>query len=114
VSSPLDTVHVTDTAAAKADRYLTPEQLWTALREGTGYVCRQRSPNHDGPYDETRFLMRGTFFGRPLDLVFAVESDRVVVITQTSRHADSLRGRFYERIGTTAADAVAALSGPGD
>lgn len=54
--------------------------------------------------------MRGTFFGTDLDIVFTVEPDRIVVVTQMSQHANSLRGHFYEQVGTTAADAVAAVS----
>ncbi|WP_198408100.1 hypothetical protein [Natronomonas pharaonis] len=61
-------------------------------------------------YDETKFIMRGTFFGTDLDIVFTVEPDRIVVVTQMSQHANSLRGHFYEQVGTTAADAVAAVS----
>ena len=109
--SPLDTVRVTTTAREKRDRYLTPEELRTALREGSGYVCRKTSPNHEGLYDERKFTIRGTFSGTDLDIVFTVETDHIVVLTQMSQHAESLRGRFYEQVGTTAADAVAAVRG---
>jgi len=61
-------------------------------------------------YDCLNFLLRGTFFGMDLDVVFTVETDRVVVVTQMSQHSKSLRGRFYEQVGTTAADAVTAVS----
>jgi hypothetical protein len=108
-ASPLDTVRVSETARAKRDRYLTPAELRTVLRDRAGYVCRKTSPNHEGLYDETKFIMRGRFFGTDLDVVFTVEPDRLVVVTQMSQHADSLRGRFYEQVGTTAADAVAAV-----
>ena len=111
--SPLETIRVTRTAREKRDRYLAPAQLRTALREGTGYVCRKTSPNHEGLYDETTFTIRGTFAGQPLDIVFTVESDRIVVLTQMSQHAESLRGRFHERVGETAADAVAAVPDQG-
>jgi hypothetical protein len=109
--SPLDDIRVTETAREKRDRYLTPDQLRTVLREGAGYVCRKRSPNHEGLYDDSKFLMRGTFFETELDIAFIIEDDHVVVVTQMSQHSQSLRGRFYEQIGTTAADAVAAVSG---
>ena len=105
----LDDIRVTRTARQKSNRYLTPAQLRTVLREETGYVCRKRSPAHEGLYDDSKFILRGTFLGMDLDIVFTVETDRVVVVTQMSQHSKSLRGRFYERIGTTAADAVAAL-----
>jgi hypothetical protein len=108
--SPLDDIEVTRTAREKRTRYLTPAQLRTALREESGYVCRKSSPAHEGLYDDSKFILRGTFFDTGLDIVFTVETDRVVVVTQMSQHSESLRGRFYERIGTTAADAVAALS----
>jgi len=49
--------------------------------------------------------VRGEFRGPPLDVV-VVESDRIVVVTQVSQHSESLRGRFYERVGETVADAV--------
>jgi hypothetical protein len=109
--SPLDDIVVTQTAREKSDRYLTPAQLRTALRQGSGYVCRKTSPAHEGLYDDSKFILRGIFSGTDLDIVFTVESDRVVVVTQMSQHSQSLRGRFYERVGTTAADAVARLSG---
>lgn len=107
--TPLDRIQVTATAREKSSRYLTPAQLRTVLRERTGYVCRKSSPRHEGLYDDSKFIARGTFFEVDLDIVFTVESDRVVVVTQMSQHSDSLRGRFYERVGTTAADAVATL-----
>ncbi|ERG89704.1 MAG: hypothetical protein J07HX5_01876 [halophilic archaeon J07HX5] len=110
IESPLDTVHVSETARAKRDRYLTPAELRTVLRDRAGYVCRKTSPNHEGLYDKTKFIMRGQFRKTDLDIVFTVEPDRLVVVTQMSQHADSLRGRFYEQVGTTAADAVAAVS----
>ena len=102
-----DTIDVTATAAEKADRYLNPTQLERVLRQETGYVCRKRSPNHEGLYPDDEFLIRGEFCGESLDIAFVVEDDRIVVVTQMSQHADSLRGRFYERIGDSAADAVA-------
>ncbi|MFB6125762.1 MAG: hypothetical protein ABEJ79_00460 [Halolamina sp.] len=110
-TDPLDDVAVSETARAKRGRYLTPSQLGAALRAGEGRVYRQTSPNHDGLYADDEFVFRGTFDGQELDIVFAVERDpaRVVVITQMSQHAESLRGRFYERIGDTAADAVERL-----
>lgn len=107
--SPLDTIRVTNTAREKQNRYLTPPELRTALREQPGYVCRKTSPNRDGLYDQSKFIIRGTFFETDLDIVFTVESDHLVVLTQMSQHADSLRGHFYEQVGTTAADAVAAV-----
>jgi hypothetical protein len=107
---PLADIQITETAREKRERYLTPAQLRTALEEGSGYVCRKRSPNHEGLYDESKFLMRGTFFETELDIAFVVERDHIVVVTQMSQHSRSLRGRFYERVGTTAADAVAAVS----
>ncbi|EMA39123.1 hypothetical protein [Halobiforma nitratireducens] len=107
--SPLDTIHITTTTREKRDRYLTPAELKTVLRERSGYVCRKVSPNHEGLYDETKFILRGTFFDMDLDIVFTVESDHIVVLTQMSQHADSLRGQFYEQVGTTAADAVTAV-----
>jgi hypothetical protein len=108
--TPLDDVVITQTAREKSNRYLTPAQLRTTLREASGYVCRKTSPAHEGLYDDSKFIIRGTFSDTDLDIVFTVESDRVVVVTQMSQHSQSLRGRFYERIGTTAADAVARLS----
>jgi hypothetical protein len=108
--SSLDDIRVTRTARQKSNRYLTPAQLRTVLREESGYVCRKSSPAHEGLYDDSKFILRGTFLGMDLDIVFTVETDRVVVVTQMSQHSESLRGRFYERIGATAADAVAALS----
>lgn len=103
----VETVEITDTAAEKTDRYLTAAQLERVLREETGYVCTKTSPNHDDLYADNEFVMRGEFCGQALDIVFAVETDRVVVITQMSQHSESLRGRFYEHVGETAADAVA-------
>lgn len=104
--TPLDEIQVSRTARTKRDRYLTPDQLRTALREGSGYVCRKTSPNHEGLYDGSRFILRGSFFGVDLDIVFTIERDHVVVVTQMSQHSQSLRGRFYEQVGTTAAEAV--------
>lgn len=109
MTEPLQDVRVTDTAAEKSGRYLTSDQLRRALRTGEGYVARKSSPNHDDLYDERQFVFRGEFEGTPLDIVFRVEEEYVVVITQMSQHADSLRGRFYERVGTGAADAVRAV-----
>ena len=106
----LDDIVITQTARQKSNRYLTPAGLRTALREGSGYVCRKTSPAHEGLYDDSKFIIRGTFSGVDLDIVFTVESDRVVVVTQMSQHSQSLRGRFHERVGATAADAVATLS----
>ncbi len=108
--SPLDDIRVTETAREKRNRYLTPAQLRATLRDGTGYVCRKQSPNHDGLYDSSKFLMRGQFFETELDIAFVLEDDHTVVVTQMSQHSESLRGRFYERVGTTAADAVRAVS----
>ncbi|ELY97571.1 hypothetical protein C482_13149 [Natrialba chahannaoensis JCM 10990] len=107
--SPLDTIRITTTARKKCDRYLTPAELKTTLRDRSGYVCRKVSPNHEGLYDKTKFIIRGTFFDIDLDIVFVVESDHIVILTQMSQHADSLRGQFYEQVGTTVADAVAAV-----
>ncbi len=45
-----------------------------------------------------------------LNIVFTIERDHVVVVTQMSQHSQSLRGRFYERVGTTTAEAVATAS----
>lgn len=108
--SPLDTIAVSQTAREKRGRYLGPKQLRSALRECTGYVCRKTSPNHEGLYDDSKFIMRGEFFDTPLDIVFTVEPDRVVVVTQMSQHSESVRGRFYEQVGTTARDAVEAAT----
>jgi hypothetical protein len=109
--SPLDTIAVSQTAREKRDRYLGPEQLRSVLREETGYVCRKSSPNHEDLYDDSKFIMRGEFFDTPLDIVFAVDSDQVVVVTQMSQHSESVRGRFYQLVGTTAKDAVVFASG---
>jgi hypothetical protein len=106
MSDPLADIRVSDTAREKRGRYLSPAQLRDALRTETGHVCRRTSPNHDGLYDSSKFLFRGTFADRSLDIVFVVERDRTVVVTQMSQHADSVRGRFYETVGTTARDAV--------
>ena len=103
---PLDRIVVSDTARQKRKRYLDEAAIVDALRSGEGYVCRKTSPNHDGLYEDDKFTMRGTFDGIDIDIVFVVEDDRVVVVTQMSQHADSLRGRFHERVGSTAADAV--------
>lgn len=110
-ADPLDDIAVSDTARAKRRRYLTPSRLAAVLRTDEGRVYRRTSPNHDGLYADDEFILRGTFDGLALDVVFAVERDpaRVVVITQMSQHAESLRGRFYERVGDTAADAVERL-----
>jgi hypothetical protein len=102
----IDHIEVTHTAAKKSGRYLTPAQLRTVLREHTGYVCTRCSPNHEGLYSDTEFILRGEFDGIPLDIVFVVEPDHLVVVTQMSQHNDSLRGRFYEHVGATAADAI--------
>lgn len=102
----LDRIEVTRTAVKKAQRYLTPTQLKTVLREHDGYVCTRSSPNHEGLYADNEFILRGEFYGHPLDVVFVVEDGHTVVVTQMSQHNDSLRGRFYEHVGETAADAV--------
>jgi hypothetical protein len=102
----IHTIVISQTAANKADRYLTTSQLKDVLRDSTGYICRQASPNHDGLYPENEFIMRGEFFGHSLDIVFAVEADQIIVITQMSQHADSLRGRFYEFIGDSVPTAI--------
>lgn len=102
----LTTIEVTKTAAEKRARYLNESQLKDALREATGYVCRKSSPNHDNLYADNEFIIRGEFDGQALDIVFTVEDECVVVITQMSQHSDSLRGRFYEYVGESAADAV--------
>mgnify|MGYP006296354091 CR=1 FL=1 len=102
----LDTIEVTKTAAEKRDRYLNEAQLTDALRAETGYVCRKSSPNHEDLYADNEFIIRGEFDGHELDIVFTVEENRVVIITQMSQHSDSLRGRFYEYVGESAADAV--------
>ena len=104
--TPLDDIAVTDTAREKRGRYLTPDQIRAVLREDSGYVCRRCSPTHDGLYAADRFILRGVFHGLELDIVFTVNANSVVVITQMSQHSKSLRGRFYERVGSTAADAV--------
>lgn len=102
----LSRIEISHTAEKKADRYLTASQLKTVLREGTGYVCKRTSPNHEGLYADAEFTMRGEFHGVALDIVFAVEDDHVAVVTQMSQHNDSLRGQFYQYIGDTAQDAV--------
>jgi ADP-ribose pyrophosphatase YjhB (NUDIX family) len=102
----LERIEITETAGEKRDRYLTESQLRRALREETGYVCRRSSPNHDDLYATTEFIIRGEFCGHALDIVFTVEDDRIVVITQMSQHSDSLRGRFYEYVGESVADAI--------
>lgn len=102
----VDSIEITHTAAKKAGRYLTPAQLRTVLQEHTGYVCTQSSPNHEGLYADNEFILRGEFYGLSLDIVFVVEPDHIVVVTQMSQHNDSLRGRFYEHVGETVADAV--------
>ena len=107
-SDPLDRIVVSDTARQRRERYLDEAAIVDALHSGEGYVCRKTSPNHDGLYEDDKFTMRGTFDGIDVDIVFVVEDDRVVV-TQMSQHVDSLRGRFHERVGSTAADAVAAV-----
>jgi hypothetical protein len=102
----LDRIIITHTAAEKSERYLTQSQLKKVLRESTGYICRQASPNHHGLYANNKFIMRGEFFGQSLDIIFAVEDDHIVVITQMSQHSDSLRGRFYEFIGSSVTAAI--------
>lgn len=102
----IDTIDVSETAAEKATRYLTAAQLRRVLREETGYVCTRTSPNHDNLYADNKFIMRGEFCGHSLDIVFAVDGRSIVVITQTSQHADSLRGRFYQYVGDSAAAAL--------
>jgi hypothetical protein len=61
-------------------------------------------------YDDSNFILSGTFLGMDLNVVFTIETDRVVVVKQMSQHSTSLRGRFCEQVGTTAADAVTAVS----
>lgn len=102
----IDSIEVSGTARQKTDRYLSVPQLKTVLREATGYVCTKSSPNHDGLYPDNEFILRGEFCGLPLDIVFVVETDCIVVVTQMSQHSESLRGRFYEHVGETVADAV--------
>jgi hypothetical protein len=107
----IDSIDVSETAAKKATRYLTAAQLRRVLRTETGYVCTRTSPNHDDLYADDTFIMRGDFCGQSLDIVFAVEGESLVVITQTSQHADSLRGRFYQYVGDSAADALEYVDG---
>lgn len=108
MSDPLADVRVSHTAWKRRRQYLAPDQPCDALRTETGHVCRQSSPNHGGPYDPDRTLFDGMLADHPLDAVFVVESDRVVVVTQTSQHADIVRGQFHETVGDTTRDAVRA------
>ena len=80
----LDRIEVTRTAAKKAQRYLAPTQLETVLRERDGYVCTRSSPNHEGLYADNEFILRGEFYGHPLDVVFVIEEGHTVVVTQMS------------------------------
>lgn len=105
-SDPLQDVVVSETARKKQGRYLRPEQLRRTLRTESGSVYRRSSPNHDGLYDENRFILRGTFHETALDIVFVVEHTKVVVVTQMGQHTTSMQGRFYETVGETAADAI--------
>jgi hypothetical protein len=92
--TPLDEIQVSRTARTKRDRYLTPDQ----------FVGR--------PHPTTRgcTTIRDSFFGMNLNIVFTIERDHVVAVTQMSQHSQSLRGRFYERVGTTTVEAVATAS----
>jgi hypothetical protein len=103
----LERIEVTKTAGEKRDRYLNESQLKRVIWEESGYVCRKSSPNHEDLYATNEFIIRGEFCGHALDIVFTIEDDRIVVITQMSQHSESLRGRFYEYVGETVADAVA-------
>lgn len=107
---PLHDIDISQTAREKRGRYLRPDQLRSAVRDGTGHVYRRTSPNHEGLYDENKFILRGTFDGVELDIVFVVEQTQIVVVTQMSQHKTTLRGRFYEEVGRTVADAVAWLA----
>ncbi|PSQ45453.1 hypothetical protein BRD17_01410 [Halobacteriales archaeon SW_7_68_16] len=109
MAGSLDDIRISATAREKRERYLSPNQLRTVLRSRTGYVCRKASPTHEGLYDDNRFLLRGTFFDVDLDIVFVVADGHATVVTQMSQHATSVRGRFYEYVGESAADAVATL-----
>ncbi|MFT4880650.1 MAG: hypothetical protein ACI9CA_000933 [Natronomonas sp.] len=104
---PLHDIVISETARKKRDRYLRPDQLRRTLRNGSGSVYRRSSPNHDGLYDESRFILRGTFHGKDLDIVFVVERTTITVVTQMGQHATTMQGRFYDEVGRTAADAVA-------
>lgn len=105
-NSIMSTIHISSTADDKSKRYLSNEELEDTIRNGEGYVCRRTSPNHKNLYNDSNFLMRGEFHGEKLDIVFAVNDDSIGVITQMSQHADSYRGRFYEKIGDSVQDAV--------
>ncbi|ESS10905.1 MAG: hypothetical protein A07HR60_02048 [uncultured archaeon A07HR60] len=104
---PLGEITVSKTAMDKQRRYLTASQLRDALRNAYGRVHRRTSPNHDGLYPQNKFVFRGTFHGKDIDIVFVVEDDQTTVITQMSQHVDSLQGRYYEQVGTSASEAIA-------
>jgi hypothetical protein len=106
---PLHDIVISETASEKRDRYLRPDQIRTTLREESGSVYRRSSPNHDGLYDKNRFIFRGTFHGKELDIVFVVERSKVIVVTQMGQHASTMHGRFYDEVGQTAADAISWL-----
>jgi|APHM01.1.fsa_nt_gi hypothetical protein len=106
---PLDEIIVSKTASDKQRRYLTPTQLRTVLREENGRVHRRSSPNHDGLYPKNKFVFRGTFHEKQLDIVFVTEDTQTTVITQMSQHTESLQGMYYEQVGTTAAEAIASI-----
>ena len=107
----MDTVQISSTAKEKSNRYLSTKQLEDIIRNGEGYVCRRTSPNHEGLYNDNKFIMRGKFYGKKLDIVFAVNDENIGVITQMSQHADTYKGRFYQKVGDSVKDAVEYMEG---
>jgi hypothetical protein len=105
----MDTIHVSNTAKNKSERYLSAKQLRDVIYCEEGYICRKTSPNHEGLYDDNKFIMRGRFYDTNIDIVFVVGDKDITVITQMSQHTNSLQGRYYQEIGNSVEDAISYL-----
>lgn len=109
-NSVLDTIHISGTAKDKSKRYLSEEQLKNVIKYKEGYICKKTSPNHEGLYEDNKFIMRGRFYDTNIDIVFVIEDRNITVITQMSQHTNSLRGRYYQEIGNSVEDAISYLA----
>lgn len=110
VNAVIDSIYISNTAKNKSNRYLSSDQLRSVIRHKEGYICKKASPNHEDLYEDNKFIMRGEFYDVEIDIVFVVGGEDITVVTQMSQHANSLKGRYYQKIGNSVEDTLSYLS----
>jgi hypothetical protein len=108
-------VVLTDTVRSKSDRYYTADQLEEIMvSDDAGTTYRETSSYNPEMHDDNSFILRTEAYEQPnvtenvIDIIFEVQEDIVLVITQKSKHEQNYDNKpeFYEEIGSSVTTAI--------